>query len=178
MDFLTAIQTGIARTLDFQGRSRRSEFWWFTLFSMLVVMVAITLDRTLGLPALGVMPEGGLPETYQQSLFWVFRVGTHPIETLAGLLLFIPLYSLIVRRLHDTGRSGYWALLFYGLNFVSGPTVARMMVAVEAEDMTLFNDLTVIMILMVNVAASLLYLVFMIKDSDKGPNQFGPSPKA
>ena len=177
MDFFTAVQTGIARTLDFSGRSRRSEFWWFTLFSMLVVIVAISLDRLLGLPALGVMPETGLPETYQQSLFWVFRVGTHPIETLTGLLLFIPLYSLMVRRLHDTGRSGYWALAFYGLNFVSGPTITRMMAAVEAEDMTLFNNQTVLIILMVNVVASVLYLIFMIKDSDTGPNPYGPSPK-
>lgn len=178
MDFLTAVQTAITRTLDFSGRSRRSEFWWFTLFSMFAVIAAITLDQALNMPRLGVMPETGLPDTYQQSLFWTFRISNYPLETIVGLLLFIPLFSVMVRRLHDVGRSGYWALGYYGLGFISGPTLTKMMTALEAENMEIFETQSVMMIGMVNFAAAILYLMFMTRNSDKGPNRYGPSPKA
>jgi len=78
-------------------------FWWFMLFGMLVVLTAISIDEGLGLPKLGVMPDDGFPTNLKESLFATFRVSNGPLETIVGLLLFIPLFSLMVRRLHDVG---------------------------------------------------------------------------
>lgn len=177
MDFITAIRLGLYRALDFNGRSRRSEFWWFLVFGMGCVLVAISLDTVLGTPSLGVMPENGLPETYKQSLFYSFRVSNYMIESVIGLLLFIPLFSVFVRRLHDVGLPGYWAIVYYAIGFASGPTVGKMMKMVEAEQ-TATLDSTMLMVSLINLAALVGFLIVTLRDSDKGPNQYGPSPKS
>ncbi len=176
MDFITAIRTAIARQLDFNGRSRRSEFWWFMLFGMICVMSAISLDSVLGTPKLGVMPDHGLPENYKQSLFYTFRISNFMIETVVGLLLFIPLFSVFVRRLHDVGLPGYWAVVYYVIGFISGPTVGEMMNMVEADNV---EGATGFMLLlgMVNVVAFIAFIIAMTRDSDKGVNDYGPPPK-
>jgi uncharacterized membrane protein YhaH (DUF805 family) len=70
----------------FSGRARRSEYWWFYLFTIIAYVVAAIVDAVIGVPA-----ASGI-------LF---------------LGLIIPTLAVSVRRLHDTGRSGFW--LFIGL---------------------------------------------------------------
>jgi len=176
MDFITAIRAGLYRALDFNGRARRSEFWWLILFGMMCVLVAISLDSLLGTPKLGVMPDHGLPENYKQSLFYTFRISNFMIETVVGLLLFIPLYSVFVRRLHDVGLPGYWAFVYYAIGFASGPTVGEMMKVVEAGETAVATG-SMMLVAVVNLAAFVGFLFFMVRDSDKGPNEYGPSPK-
>ncbi len=44
----------LRRYAQFSGRSRRAEFWWFTLFGLIVALIAFLLDSLLGLrPARG-----------------------------------------------------------------------------------------------------------------------------
>ncbi|MBS7807552.1 DUF805 domain-containing protein [Variovorax sp. PCZ-1] len=62
MDFKTAIVTCLTKYVDFDGRASRSEFWWFSLFQFLTVVVlsfvmsllASLASLALLLPALGV----------------------------------------------------------------------------------------------------------------------------
>ena len=91
MDFMTAVRTCLSKYVDFSGRARRSEYWYFALFNFLVGIVANILDAILGTGYDGT--SGGL------------------INTLVGLALFLPGLAVAVRRLHDTGRSGWWMLL-------------------------------------------------------------------
>jgi len=98
------------------------------------------------------------------------------IETVVGLLLFIPLYSVFVRRLHDVGLPGYWAFVYYAIGFVSGPTVGEMMKVVEAGETAVATG-SMMLVAVVNLAAFVGFLFFMVRDSDKGPNEYGPSPK-
>ena len=80
MNMGEAIATVFKNYANFNGRSRRSEYWYFMLFEYLVLFV------------MGVIP-----------IFWFII----PIWVLATLL---PNISVTWRRLHDTGRSGaYWA---------------------------------------------------------------------
>jgi uncharacterized membrane protein YhaH (DUF805 family) len=72
-----------ARFADFSGRSSRSEFWPFFLIHYLVVTILVILIFTVG---------------------WGFVI---PL-VLYGLVSIIPIVALQVRRLHDTGRSGWW----------------------------------------------------------------------
>lgn len=176
MDFITAIRAGLYRALDFEGRARRSEFWFFILFGMICVMTAISLDSALGTPKLGIMPDHGLPEDYKQSLFYTFRASNYMIESVVGLALFIPLFSVMVRRLHDVGLPGYWAIAYYALGFVSGPTVGEMMKMVEAGEPEIANGF-MMLIAVANLAAFAAFAIFALRDSDKGPNQYGASPK-
>lgn len=91
MDFMTAIRTCLSKFVDFSGRARRSEYWYFALFTFLVSIVTSILDAFLGTDYDNT--SGGL------------------VNTLVGLVLFLPSLAVGVRRLHDTGRSGWWILI-------------------------------------------------------------------
>jgi len=80
----------LQRYAQFSGRARRAEYWWFTLFNIIVAFV-------LGL-ASGVEPVSG-------SI--VFAIFVFVIATI------IPSIAVSVRRLHDTGRSGWWCLITF-----------------------------------------------------------------
>lgn len=70
---------------NFDGRARRSEYWFFVLFNMLFAFGALILDAVLG----------------TEVVFYI----------LYGLFVFIPGLSLSVRRLHDVGKSGWMFLI-------------------------------------------------------------------
>jgi uncharacterized membrane protein YhaH (DUF805 family) len=90
MTFGQSIQTCLSKYVTWKGRASRSEFWYFYLFTILsyiggliVVEIAALLSSMLG------------------TLFaLVYAVGM--------LALFLPYLSVLVRRLHDTNRSGWW----------------------------------------------------------------------
>ncbi|RRH75150.1 DUF805 domain-containing protein [Falsigemmobacter faecalis] len=73
---------------DYQGRAGRGEYWWFMLFCVLVAAVLIGLDM---------MTQG-----------WSYRFGLADIWALMSV---VPLAAAGARRLHDTGRSGWWQLV-------------------------------------------------------------------
>jgi len=77
----------ISKYAQFTGRSRRSEFWYFTLVNMLI---------TYGLQGVGFATEIG-----------IFGI----LAGIVSLALFIPGLAVAVRRMHDTGRSGWWVLI-------------------------------------------------------------------
>ena len=74
----------------FTGRSRRKAYWVFFVFNVLATILANLIDNILGLTGQGVYG---------------------PVSTLYALAVFLPGLALAIRRLHDTGRSGWWMLL-------------------------------------------------------------------
>lgn len=76
---------------DFGGRARRREYWYFTLFNTLALLVLVILDVILG--------------TFSEEL----SVGL--LEGVYILAVLIPSFAVSVRRLHDTDRSGWWLLI-------------------------------------------------------------------
>lgn len=91
MSFFEAINTClIKKYFTFSGRATRSEFWWFYLFTSLVVYGSIFL---------GIWLYPNNPEI----VFGICGVLT--------LLLIIPNLSVNVRRLHDVGKSGWFLLI-------------------------------------------------------------------
>ncbi|GAA5119502.1 DUF805 domain-containing protein [Alloalcanivorax gelatiniphagus] len=92
MDFMTAVRTVLSKYVDFSGRARRSEYWYFALFSFLIGVATNIVDAAIGTDYEGAT-TGGL------------------VNTVASLALFLPGLAVGIRRLHDTGRSGWWILL-------------------------------------------------------------------
>ncbi len=86
-----AVSSVFSKYATFSGRARRSEYWWFVAFSIVLLIVALVIDNAAGLKISG------------QQIGWVYSV--------VALLLFIPSIAVTVRRLHDTGRSGWWWFL-------------------------------------------------------------------
>jgi uncharacterized membrane protein YhaH (DUF805 family) len=79
----------------FSGRARRREFWYFALFNMIFIILAMVLDRVLGTT----LKMGGVETPYGY------------IYLLYVLVLFIPGLAVSVRRLHDVGKSGWMYLI-------------------------------------------------------------------
>lgn len=83
------------RYAEFSGRSRREELWWYLLASVLLTFAAIMVDVVLfdGADTLSFSGVSG------------------PVYLLFVVLNFVPGLAVQVRRLHDTGKSGWWWLL-------------------------------------------------------------------
>ena len=80
---------------DFNGRARRKEYWMWTLYVTLIFILAMIMDNVLGLNF----------ELLGQDL------GYGWLYMLAGIINFIPGLSIVVRRLHDVGKSGWFYLI-------------------------------------------------------------------
>jgi uncharacterized membrane protein YhaH (DUF805 family) len=93
MSFGQAVSTVFSKYATFSGRARRSEYWWWYLFVTLVYIVANIIDRAAGL-------------TYGDTTY-----GGGWIASIAALALLLPNIAVAVRRLHDTGRTGWWLLI-------------------------------------------------------------------
>ncbi len=91
MTFQEAINSVFSNYANFSGRARRSEYWYFTLFNIIVSMVLSALMRL----------------TAGSAMFNIFRI----IEVVYSLAVLIPGLAVAWRRLHDIGRSGAWYLL-------------------------------------------------------------------
>ncbi|WP_367183730.1 DUF805 domain-containing protein [Novosphingobium sp. Chol11] len=104
------------RYADFEGRSRRLEYWMFTLFSFLVAMVALAVMVAGGINFGS--PEAGMPGP----LFYVGLL----FLVVWGLGSIIPSIALQVRRFHDQDRSG-WLCLFGFIPYVGGLIVLVFM---------------------------------------------------
>jgi len=83
----------------FSGRARRSEYWYFALFNLIFAIVAMLLDNALGTN-------------------FTFNTFSGPISLPYGycyliytLFIFIPALAVLVRRLHDVGKSGWFIFI-------------------------------------------------------------------
>ena len=116
---------------EFGGRSRRKEYWMFVLFNALALLVLVAIGGA------GI----AMSEDYGGILF--VPLGLYVLAAL------IPSLAVLVRRFHDTGKSGWLLLLFIVLG----------------------------MIPIVGIIVAIVQLVFLCTDSDPGVNQYGPNPK-
>jgi uncharacterized membrane protein YhaH (DUF805 family) len=84
MSFGEAVRSGFENYVNFEGRASRAAYWWWFLFAILVAIGANIIDAIIGAP--------------------IFSL-------LTGLALLLPGLAVAVRRLHDTGRTGWWILI-------------------------------------------------------------------
>lgn len=86
MNFSEAISSGFRNYANFSGRACRSEYWFWTLFAVLVSVAANIIDNvaTFGL-----------------------------LSIISGLALLLPGLAVSIRRLHDLDRTGWWFLLVF-----------------------------------------------------------------
>ncbi len=84
MDFQTAIQVCFSKYVDFTGRARRSEYWFFVLFYAIVSSAASIID---------------------------FSLSRDIMSNLVDLAFLFPLLGVAVRRMHDVGKSGWFILI-------------------------------------------------------------------
>jgi uncharacterized membrane protein YhaH (DUF805 family) len=143
---------------QFSGRASRPEFWWFVLATTVAGIVARIVDSILGIQLAG--PIG-------------------PLYILLCLAIIVPSIAVAIRRLHDTGRPGWWILLPavpYILAIVLGGA-AMMGGAASGSAMGMGAGFGIAMIFMlIALACAIVLIVFYCQPGTSGDNQYGPNP--
>ena len=169
MDPITAVKTCFKKYFDFSGRARRSEFWWFILFMVIVSSILTFFSGFV--PAIG----------YVSMVF--------------SLAMLIPELSALTRRLHDTNHRGWWvglmALLtavYYGcFAYLLGPSIGELanitdpmeMAAMMVDNIQASPAIAGVMVCssLGIILLAIVLIIFAVLDSKWGTNKYGPSPK-
>ena len=96
---------GLKKYAVFSGRARRKAYWMFTLFNVIIVIVLGIIEVLVGGPGI--------------------------VGMLYSLAVLIPGIAVLVRRLHDTNRSGWWLLI--GLVPLIGPIILLVFVVQDSQ---------------------------------------------
>ncbi|WP_295937446.1 DUF805 domain-containing protein [uncultured Alistipes sp.] len=147
---------------NFNGRARRSEYWYFILFALVLMFFFCMAD------------------------YVIFGLGGRRVfSTVFSLFIFLPQLAVMTRRLHDTGRSGKNVLWFY----LAAIALCFLMFLLgdfgSYGGYGNFGDRFFANLLLVFGAAGALailiwairFIVWFCKAGDKGPNKYGPDPK-
>ena len=94
MNLKQAVVSCFSKYVTFSGRAPRSEYWYFALFNFIASFV-------LGFIEGFILGANGISHSSQI------------LCNLYALATFLPGISVIVRRLHDTNRSGWWQLIIF-----------------------------------------------------------------
>jgi uncharacterized membrane protein YhaH (DUF805 family) len=139
---------------DFSGRARRKEYWMFVLFNIIFIFAAAFLGAIIGLATDG--RNGKLAQLYA----FIFTM-TYYFATA------IPFLAVSVRRLHDSGKSGWWILL---------PALTQALNLILSNSSGVDRVLVILASLLV-FATSVCILVFMLLGSNENTNRYGVNPK-
>lgn len=104
---------------DFKGRARRKEYWMYSLFQVLIGFSLYLISFIFFTNVLDYSNEKGL---YSSLLLFVIFLMLH----------FIPNIAITVRRLHDTGKSGWWYLL--SLIPYIGPFILFILLVLDSSE--------------------------------------------
>jgi uncharacterized membrane protein YhaH (DUF805 family) len=107
VSFVDAVRSVLTKYATFSGRARRSEYWFFALAYLIASVVANIIDQ---------------------------MIGTQLFVYILALALLLPSLAVGVRRLHDTGRSGWWILI--GLVPIVGFIVLIVFYVQDSQPMT------------------------------------------
>jgi len=147
----------------FTGRARRKEYWMFLLFNIIIAYILLFIDN-----ALGTGPLTGSGDTNDT----IFNIYT--------LAIFVPFIAVVVRRLHDTNRSGKWILLTIVPIFVMTPIFTLLFSTTLQGD----PGATVIILMIlafalmaISMIGSIIIFVFSFLNGTVGPNKYGEDPK-
>ncbi|WP_419706611.1 DUF805 domain-containing protein [Promicromonospora sp. NFX87] len=112
MSFIESIKTVLSNYAVFNGRARRSEYWWYTLA---VTIVSTILYVVLVVPGLSEYTAATMDAAMTGSTTVPAMPGSltagYAVLSIFNLALLLPGLGVTVRRLHDTDRSGFWVFL-------------------------------------------------------------------
>jgi len=128
-----------------KGRARRSEYGWWIAFQFVATLGAYLIDMSMG----GINPYTNMPSS-------------QIVSTVLGLALLAPSVSVMSRRLHDLGVSGWLVAAIFGVYVVG--------FAISATGTPAIGSLIVL-------AMGVVVLGLVFVPGKPGENQYGPNPK-
>jgi len=137
----------LKRYADFEGRSRRMEYW---MFQLLNIIVSIVLAGPFAFAVISAdLAAGGQPVDEPLAAMGALGFASIGLYGLYVLAIICPAIAVTVRRFHDRGLSGWWVL---------GLTLGGM-------------------IPFIGFLASIASFIITLLPGDQGTNRFGPDPK-
>lgn len=170
MGFSAAVKTCLSKYATFSGRARRPEYWWFFLFVVLGSAIATVVDGAI-------FGFGTTQEPATQVVSPVFSLAT-----------FLPILAVGWRRMHDTGRSGWYLLipLFVSFAMMLGLMLGVFgfaeleMAGVDEEALRAASSgLGMAGIAIMGIAQlvlAVLVLWWLTRPTQEGANQYGDEP--
>lgn len=150
----------IRNYVNFKGRARRAEFWYFILFAIIFMMIAYLADLLI--------------------------LKKQVLSPLFSLFIFLPELAVGVRRLHDTNRSGLNLLWYYlfgavwiGMLIVMGFTT--LFAAMAGGGLGAMSAGYLVLLIgggLISLIWGILFLVWYCQKGTPGENKYGPDPKA
>ncbi|SDX13933.1 Uncharacterized membrane protein YhaH, DUF805 family [Ruegeria halocynthiae] len=175
MTFSDAIRTCFSKFFTFSGRASRPEYWFFFLFIVIWSIIAGIID-------LQFFTQVAVTETETSKS--VAATSSGPVQSIVGLIVFFPHLAVAWRRMHDTGRSGLYALL--PILLILGAFAVLIFGIGLASHFQhggnldiLFTRATLLIVLptlLVLFVSPLLVLWWLARPSQPGTNQYGPNP--
>ncbi len=183
----------LVKYVEFTGRSRRSEFWLWVLFRIIVGMALSTLMSGAMMSNMSTLMGNPNPDMHQFMTHYFASLCTVlPIYGLVHAALLLPSIAVGVRRLHDIGRTGWWLIMPHVVAIVGvlvflivfGTQIFALVGHKEqmsSEDglrfvLQMFGSMFLFIWLPV-ITAWIVMLVFYVTEGKRGPNRFGPDPK-
>ena len=175
MTFGKAVATCFSKLFTFNGRARRSEYWYFSLF--LIILQGVVM-------AGGEVFDTLISIGQSQGADVSIRFAGSYVQQIFEWVLYFMLLSVTVRRLHDVDCNGWFALLLYVLPVI----------IMKIEAATLYSDnfgldssvvspdalagalKSHLMIMFFVSAALIASLIIFCKPGTEGPNSYGADP--
>ncbi len=172
MTIQESVKTCIRKYADFSGRATRAEFWWWVLATTIVSMAFSAVDSFIN----------AVSGAYFFS----------PLSSVFGLAILLPNTAVTARRLHDTGKSGWWQLVWVVVGILAiVPAIVGVIAGLAgffsgSQDWDIWWSnvswipivVGVLVTLAIWLGIFIWWLVWMVKQGQSGSNHYGPDPRA
>jgi uncharacterized membrane protein YhaH (DUF805 family) len=174
MTFSDSVQTCFKKYATFSGRARRPEFWKFVLFIFLASIVLAAIDGLIFGPSMVENHESG---------------SKGPLASIFSLLTILPVLAVTWRRLHDTGRPGWYAFLpllvstglffflfvgVFGFSMMENAGVPQEALVGAA---TALGVTGIVIAVLFQLGLTALLIWWLTRPSDASTNAYGPEPQ-
>lgn len=177
MSFGKAVAICFSKYFTLEGRARRSEYWYFFLFSS-IVLIFVEILKSIIETSVGAFcgdTAVQLSHIIVSSFYWIINIA-----------LFIPGFTVFVRRLHDIDDNGWLAVLLcivptvilFVESFIipaGGFEIKPNMQPKEAMDV-LAALVPILFSLIICLGAVIAGIIICCKPGTNGPNSYGPDP--
>lgn len=191
---LGSIKYNLSHLTSFSGRDARQTFWYYILFLVLlrvVISMAVSVPMVISMMQRAfVQAQAGVDEGAMLAAMMQDMGGWMALSVWIGVAVQFATLALaaaaFVRRLHDSGHSGWWCAFAVACGLVSiGVNISQIdemqaLVAMSAADPIAFqqaameqrgNPLTLI-----GMIAPIVVIIFGVMKSTDGPNRYGEAP--
>jgi uncharacterized membrane protein YhaH (DUF805 family) len=134
--------------MDFNGRVGRAQFWWYVLVGF-VIGIGVSI---------------------------VAAITTHLVSTLYFLALLLPNLGMAIRRFHDSGKPGTWAIAAFVLLAVQQVLISGLLFSFGMYGIFGMYYMLFELLSLASLVAAVVIIYFCVQPGDAGDNAYGPPP--